>query len=84
MPYFHSLTQNFIPNDEITCPQKRGCQRILQSLEMGTKELPAWSPDIQTTEHLWDQLGCAVCSRVTNTTAMAVLRLKLKPKSQVG
>uniref|UniRef100_A0A3P9BKH9 Uncharacterized protein n=1 Tax=Maylandia zebra TaxID=106582 RepID=A0A3P9BKH9_9CICH len=28
------------------------------------------SADLNSTEHLWDQLGHAVCARVTNTTTL--------------
>lgn len=37
-------------------------------------ERPASSPDLNPTEHLWDQLGHAVRGRLTNTTTLADLR----------
>ena len=36
-------------------------------------EWPAVSPDLNPIEHLWDQLGRAVCRRVTNRTTLADL-----------
>ena len=40
-------------------------------------EWPASSPDLNPIEHLWDQLGRAVCARVTNTATLADLRQML-------
>ena len=37
-------------------------------------EWPAMSPDLNPIEYLWDQLGRAVCARVTNATMLADLR----------
>uniref|UniRef100_A0A3Q3MJW9 Tc1-like transposase DDE domain-containing protein n=1 Tax=Labrus bergylta TaxID=56723 RepID=A0A3Q3MJW9_9LABR len=37
----------------------------------------ACCPDLNPIEYLWDQLGCAVHTRVTNTTTLADLRQML-------
>uniref|UniRef100_A0A3Q0SEY6 Tc1-like transposase DDE domain-containing protein n=1 Tax=Amphilophus citrinellus TaxID=61819 RepID=A0A3Q0SEY6_AMPCI len=40
-------------------------------------EWPACGPDLNPTEDFWDQLGCAVRARGTNTTTLANLRQML-------
>uniref|UniRef100_A0A3Q3FGY2 Tc1-like transposase DDE domain-containing protein n=1 Tax=Labrus bergylta TaxID=56723 RepID=A0A3Q3FGY2_9LABR len=40
----------------------------LQNLEVERMEGSTCSPDLNPIEHLWDQLGCAVHSRLINTT----------------
>uniref|UniRef100_A0A3Q3ACV6 Tc1-like transposase DDE domain-containing protein n=1 Tax=Kryptolebias marmoratus TaxID=37003 RepID=A0A3Q3ACV6_KRYMA len=45
-----------------------------KNLAVERMEWPPCSPKLNPIEHLWDQLGRAVCSRVTNATTLAVLQ----------
>uniref|UniRef100_A0A3Q3WI98 Tc1-like transposase DDE domain-containing protein n=1 Tax=Mola mola TaxID=94237 RepID=A0A3Q3WI98_MOLML len=49
---------------------------IATSLGVERTEWPC-SPDLKPVEHLWDQRGCAVRAKVTNTTTLADLRRML-------
>ena len=54
-------------------------QGFLETQNLGVErmERPASSPDLNPTEHLWDQLGFAVHGRLTSTTTLADLRQML-------
>uniref|UniRef100_A0A4W6C1J2 Transposase Tc1-like domain-containing protein n=1 Tax=Lates calcarifer TaxID=8187 RepID=A0A4W6C1J2_LATCA len=64
IPYVPSLGPNSILQDDNTHPPQSG-------------DGMASSPDLIPTEHVWDQLGCAVRARVTNTTTLADLQQML-------
>lgn len=71
MPY-PSLELNFILKHNNVWPHRVGFVRdYLHNFEMERIEWPACSSDLNAMEEFWDQLGCAVCSRVTNTTRLA-------------
>uniref|UniRef100_A0A3Q0T115 Tc1-like transposase DDE domain-containing protein n=1 Tax=Amphilophus citrinellus TaxID=61819 RepID=A0A3Q0T115_AMPCI len=74
LPYLHSLRLNSILQDDNARPPQSGFIRdYLHNLGVKRMERSAFSPDLNPTEHLWDQLGCAVCTTVTNTTTLADL-----------
>lgn len=55
------------PNSDLkngkSCLQRGGFIRdYLQNFIVKRMECPACNPDLNPTEHLWDQLVCAVCS----------------------
>lgn len=63
IPYLHS--------------EGKKLRHYFQNLGLERIEWPTCSPELNPTEHLWDQLGRAVHSRVTNITTLAVLRQTL-------
>uniref|UniRef100_A0A3Q4AD89 Tc1-like transposase DDE domain-containing protein n=1 Tax=Mola mola TaxID=94237 RepID=A0A3Q4AD89_MOLML len=72
--YFHSLGPNSILQDDKARPHRVGFIRdYLQDLGVERMEWPACSPELNPIEDLWDQLGHAVCVRVTNKTTLADL-----------
>ena len=78
IPYLHSLGPNSILQDDNARPHRAGFMRDhLQNVGVERMEWPASSPDLNPIEHLFDQLGHAVCARVTNTTTLADLRQML-------
>ncbi|KAL7828173.1 hypothetical protein AOLI_G00313250 [Acnodon oligacanthus] len=78
VPYLHSLGPNSILQDDNTRPHRAGIIRdYLQNLGVERMEWPASSPDLNPIKHLWDHLGRAVRSRVTNTTTLADLQQML-------
>ena len=75
IPYLHSLGPNSILKDDNTHPHTAGFIRdYLQNLGVERMEGSASCPDINPTEHLWDQLGCVVRARETNTTTLSNLQ----------
>ena len=76
--YFCSLWANSILQDDRARPHRVGFIRVdLQDLGVERMEWPACRPELNPIEDLWDQLGHAVCVRVTNETTLADLRQKL-------
>uniref|UniRef100_A0A3B4H5V0 Tc1-like transposase DDE domain-containing protein n=1 Tax=Pundamilia nyererei TaxID=303518 RepID=A0A3B4H5V0_9CICH len=70
-----ALEPNSILQDGHTRPQRAGFIRdYLQNLGVERMEWPVCSADLNPTEHLWDQLGRAVLTRVTNATTLADLQ----------
>lgn len=75
IPYLHNLGPNAILQDDNARPHRaRVINDYLQNVGVERMEWPANSPDLNPIEQLWDQLGRAVRTRVTNETTLADLR----------
>ena len=78
IPYLRQLGVNGILQDDNARPHRaRIITDHLQNARINRMEWPANSTDLSPIEQLWDQLGCAVRARVTNTTTLADLRRML-------
>ena len=75
IPYVRNLGPNALLQDDNARPHRaRIVNEYLENEGVERLQWPAISPDLSPIEHLWDQLGRAVRSRVTNATTLADLR----------
>uniref|UniRef100_A0A3Q0RY48 Tc1-like transposase DDE domain-containing protein n=1 Tax=Amphilophus citrinellus TaxID=61819 RepID=A0A3Q0RY48_AMPCI len=58
-------------NDNASPHRTEFFRDYLQNLRVERMEWAACSPDLSPSERLWDQLGNAVCAKVTKTTTLA-------------
>ncbi len=75
VPFLQNIGPNAVLQDDNARPHRaRVVNDFLQDEGIQRMEWPANSPDLNPIEHLWDQLGRAVRTRVTDQTTLAGLR----------